>query len=79
MEKKKIKIYSTSTCPNCAMLKDFLKEHRIEYEEVDVARDRAALLEMREMTGQLGVPVVVINGTIIVGFDKEALVKELAL
>lgn len=52
------------------MVKNFLKEKGIEYEDKNVAIDAAARQEMVEKSGQLGVPVVDIKGTIIVGFDK---------
>jgi len=57
--------------------KDFLKENNIEFEAKDVAEDEAARAELMEKTGQLGVPVLDIDGTVIVGFDKEAISKAL--
>jgi glutaredoxin-like YruB-family protein len=68
---KKIKIYSTPTCPYCTALKEFLKSHNIEFEDVDVSQDENAAKEMIEKSGQMGVPVVEIDGEIVVGFDKE--------
>lgn len=76
---KNIKIYTTSTCPYCAMLKAFLKEKNISFKELDVGEDRDALKEMREKSGQMGVPVVDIEGKIIVGFDREAISRELGI
>jgi len=73
----KIKVYSTPTCPYCHMLKDFLKEKKIEFEDIDVAADQEAAKEMIKKSGQMGVPVTDINGKIIVGFDKGAIEKEL--
>lgn len=73
----KIKVYSTPTCPYCHILKDFLKEKKIEFEDIDVAADQDAAKEMIEKSGQMGVPVTDINGKIIVGFDKGAIEKEL--
>jgi glutaredoxin len=61
------------------MLKDFLQEKKIAFENVDVGGSREAALEMREKSGQMGVPVVDIDGTIIVGFDREKLIRELGL
>ena len=66
-----IKVYSTPTCPYCFALKNFLKEHNIEFEDVDVSSDREAAEEMIKKSGQMGVPVADINGEIVVGFDKE--------
>ena len=76
---KKVIVYSTKTCPYCRMLKDFLKENNIEFTDYDVGNDREKLEEMIKKTGQIGVPVIDIDGKIIVGFDKEAIKKELNL
>lgn len=67
----KVRIYSTPTCPYCITLKEFLKQHKIEFEDIDVASDSKAREEMIKKSGQMGVPVVEINGQIIVGFDRE--------
>ncbi|UCD86156.1 MAG: glutathione S-transferase N-terminal domain-containing protein [Deltaproteobacteria bacterium] len=74
---KAVKVYTTSTCPYCTMVKNFLKEKNITFEEADVGRDRTAAKEMVDKSGQMGVPVVDIEGKIIVGFDKEAISREL--
>ncbi len=74
---KKVIVYSTPTCPYCQMVKDFLKEKNIEFEEKDVAADSAAREELVEKSHQLGVPVVDVAGEIIVGFDREALARVL--
>ncbi len=66
-----IKVFSTPTCPYCVTLKEFFKEHNIEFEDIDVSQDEKARDEMVEKSGQMGVPVVDINGEIVVGFDKE--------
>lgn len=75
--KKTVKVYSTPTCPYCHMAKEFLKENKVEFEDINVAEDEKARNEMVEKSGQMGVPVIEINGKILVGFDKEALKKEL--
>lgn len=72
-------IYSTESCPWCHVTKDFLKDNNIEFEAKDVANDDAARAELVEKTGQLGVPVLDIDGTIIVGFDKAAISKALKI
>lgn len=74
-----VKVYSTPTCTYCQKTKAFLKENNVEYEEINVAEDEAAREEMIEKTGQMGVPVIMVGDTIIVGFDKEALKKALNL
>ncbi|MDD5638862.1 MAG: glutaredoxin family protein [Candidatus Pacebacteria bacterium] len=71
----KIKIYSTPYCPYCVTLKNFLKQHNIEFEDIDVSENESALQEMVEKSKQMGVPVIDINGEIIVGFDKERISK----
>lgn len=73
----KIKVYSTPTCPWCRMLKDYLIEKKVEFENIDVSSDRNAADEMVEKSGQLGVPQIEINGRMIVGFDRDAIEEEL--
>jgi glutaredoxin 3 len=75
----KVIVYSTEACPWCHKAKDFLKENNIEFEDKNVAEDEAAKNEMTEKSGQMGVPVIDIDGTIIVGFDQEAIKKALNL
>jgi len=75
----KIKIYSTPTCPYCVTLKEFLKEKNISFEDVNVAENREAREEMIHKSGQMGVPVVDIDGEIIVGFDKNKIVELLKI
>ncbi|MBU1135162.1 MAG: glutaredoxin family protein [Nanoarchaeota archaeon] len=73
----KVIVYSTKTCPYCDMLKDFLKEKGVEFEEIDVSQNQEKAREMVEKSGQMGVPVTEINGKIIVGFNKEAIEEAL--
>ncbi|RLE39019.1 NrdH-redoxin [Candidatus Woesearchaeota archaeon] len=75
----KVKIYTTPTCPYCEMAKDFLKQQNIEFEEIDVASNQEAAQEMINKSGHMGVPQIEINGKIILGFDKEAIKKELKI
>jgi len=74
-----VKVYSTPTCPYCHMAKQFLTENKIPFEDINVAEDRRAAIEMIKKSGQMSVPVLDIDGTIIVGFDKEAIKKALNL
>ncbi len=67
----KVKVYSTPTCPYCFALKKYLEEKGIEFEDIDVALNEQARKEMIEKSGQMGVPVVDIDGEIVVGFDRE--------
>mgnify|MGYP001559287409 FL=1 len=68
---KKVLVYSTPTCPYCIRAKQFLKDNSIVFEEMDVSINQAAASEMVSKSGQMGVPVLEIDGEIIVGFDKE--------
>lgn len=74
-----VKIYTTPTCPWCKKTKAFLKENKVAYKEIDVGSDEAAAKKMFEKSGQMGVPVVDIDGTIITGFDEAKLKKALKL
>jgi glutaredoxin-like YruB-family protein len=75
----KVKVYSTEICPYCVVLKEFLKEHNIEFEEVDVSKDEKARDEMIKKSGKMEVPVLEIEGEIVVGFDKNKIVKLLKI
>ena len=74
-----VTVYSTPTCPWCSKTKEFLKENNVQYQEINVAADHKAAQDMIEKSGQMGVPVTEIDGTIIVGFDKGALKRALKL
>lgn len=76
---KQVTIYSTPTCHFCQTAKAFFAEKGIEYTTHDVASDVARRDEMIKMTGQLGVPVIVIDGNISVGFDREKLANKLGV
>lgn len=70
---KNITVYTTPTCVYCKMTKEFFKEHNVSYEEKDVSVDAKARDAMIDKSNQMGVPVIDVDGTIIVGFDKERL------
>ncbi len=76
---KTVKIYSTATCPWCIRAKEFLKENAVEFINFDVGLDQAAADEMMKKTGQMGVPVIEIDGQVIVGFDKEKIKQALGI
>ncbi len=63
-------VYTTPTCPWCQATKEYLRAREIDFEEVDVSADPAAAQEMIEKSGQMGTPVVDIDGEVIVGFNK---------
>ncbi len=79
MTDKKVKVYSTPTCPYCVTLKRFLEQNDVEFEEIDISEDEEALEEMKEKSGQSGVPVVEIGEEVIVGFEKEKIKQLLDL
>ncbi|MFZ5989125.1 MAG: glutaredoxin domain-containing protein [Bacillota bacterium] len=66
-----IKVYSTPTCPYCSMAKKYLESKNMQYKDLDVSKDRDAANEMISKSGQRGVPVLDIDGNIVVGFDKD--------
>lgn len=72
---KKIIIYTTPSCVYCKMAKDFFNENNISYQEYDLYENPDKKDEMFEKSGQMGVPVIDINGEILVGFDKSRLNK----
>ena len=74
-----VKIYTTKTCPWCHKTKEFLKENKIKYKEIDVSSNQKTAKEMIEKSGQTSVPVLEINEQIIIGFDKTKIKKALKL
>jgi len=74
-----VKVYSTPTCPYCVRVKQFLKDNNISFQDFDVSKDEAMGEEMIQKSGQMGVPVLDIDGKMIVGFDKESIKKALGL
>jgi len=73
-----VKVYSTPTCPWCVKAKEFLKGRGIEFKDIDVSADQNAAKEMVDKSGQMGVPVIEIDGTVIVGFDKERIEERIS-
>lgn len=68
-----ITLYSTPTCPYCKLVKEFLVEQKLAFTELDVSMDNDAIQRMVKLSGQMGVPVVDVNGQVIVGWNKNAL------
>lgn len=64
-------VYSTSTCPWCHKAKEYLKSLKVPFKEVRVDQDPNGLKELMRLTNQMGVPVIVINGKPIIGFDRQ--------
>ena len=65
-----ITIYTTPSCVYCKVAKEYFKKESLEYKEVDVVLDEAAREDMIKKSGQMGVPVIEINGKIVIGFNK---------
>ena len=74
-----VKIYTTPTCAFCHAAKEFFREKNVEFKELDVASDEKARDEMIKKTGQLGVPVIEVNGKFIVGFHRSKLAELLGI
>jgi len=74
-----VTVYSTPTCPWCHAVKRYLRQRGVPFRDVDVSRDRREAERMVHKSGQTGVPVVEINGQIIVGFDRARIDRALGL
>ena len=74
-----IRVFSSPFCIYCSTLKQFLKEHNIEFEDIDVSQDQEAAKEMIEKSKQMAIPVMEIDGEIIVGFDKKRISELLGI
>lgn len=74
-----VTIYSTPSCVYCKMAKDYFTKNGVSYVEHNVASDLAARKEMKDKSNQLGVPVIDIDGKIIIGFDEATLAAELGI
>jgi glutaredoxin 3 len=70
-------IYTTPTCGYCNLAKSYFKKNNISYTEYDVSKDINKAREMITKSGQMGVPVIEINGKILVGFDENQIKKAL--
>jgi glutaredoxin-like YruB-family protein len=76
---KNVKVYGTATCPWCIRAKQFLKENNIDFQNIDVSGNQQAADEVVQKSGQMGVPVIDIEGEIIVGFDKDRIKQALGI
>ena len=74
-----VSIYTTNTCHFCKLAKEFFSQNGVKYKEINVEDDEKAQEEMIEKSGQMGVPVIDIDGKIIIGFDRGAIKKALDL
>jgi glutaredoxin len=76
---KNIIIYSTPTCHYCGLAKEYFKKHNLTYTEHNVASDLEQRKIMVDKSGQLGVPVIDVDGSVMVGFDEEELASKLGI
>lgn len=67
---KRVKVYSTSTCPWCTRVKEYLRSQNIRFTVIDVSKNQSAADAMVAKSGQRGVPQTEINGRMVIGFDK---------
>lgn len=74
---KKAILYTSPTCVFCPMIKKILDDEGVEYDEIDISEDNDALEEMKERSGQMGVPVTIIGEDVVVGFDKKKILEAL--
>lgn len=72
-----VTVYSTPTCSYCSKVKDYLKENHVPFNDYNVAQDMRRADEMVKKSGQMGVPVIDINGKIIVGFNQSEIERAL--
>ena len=78
MADKKVVIYSTPTCPYCKRAKEYLSRKGISYTDINVAQDKEKAKEMTQKSGQMSVPVIIIDDEIVAGFNQVLLDKLLA-
>ncbi len=76
---KSVKIYTTPSCVFCKMTKEFFEANQVPYQELNVAADAKAREEMISKSGQFGVPVTDVEGTLVIGFDKGRLTELLGI
>jgi glutaredoxin 3 len=76
---KQVSIYSTPSCTYCKSAKEFFTENNVQFQEYNVADDMVRRQEMIERSGQMGVPVIIIDQNIVVGYNKTKLTELLGL
>jgi glutaredoxin-like YruB-family protein len=79
MAEKIVKVYTTPTCPWCKKVKQLLSDNGIQYQEMNVAEDKAAREEMANTTHQLSIPTTLIDGEFVIGFNEKALKEKLGI
>ena len=79
LRQPRVLVFTTQTCPWCVRVKQYLRERKVQFKEIDVSRNASAARDLVRKTGQTGVPVVEIDGKPIVGFDRGRIDKLLGL
>ena len=79
MTDKQVKVYSTPTCPWCKRIKQFLDANGIKYQDLNVAQDKTARDEMINITHQMSVPTIAIDGEFVIGYNEAALKEKLGI
>jgi glutaredoxin-like YruB-family protein len=79
MAAKKIKLYTTPYCTYCKLAKNFLAKNKVTFTEIDISEDEDALKDMMRRSGQMSVPVIEVDGTMVVGFNETKLKKLLGV
>lgn len=79
MAAKKIKLYTTPYCTYCKLAKNFLAKNKVTFTEIDISEDEDALKDMMQRSGQMSVPVIEVDGTMVVGFNETKLKKLLGV
>ena len=74
-----VKMFTTPTCGYCRQAKDFFNDNNVSFSEVDVTKDQVALRDIADRSGQMGVPVIDVDGEIVIGFDRERLAQLLEI
>jgi len=74
-----VKVYTTPSCPYCYTLKEFLLEHNIQFEDIDISKDGKVRDEIIKKSEAIGAPILEIDGEIVVGFDRAKIVKLLKI
>jgi len=78
-EKKTVKVFTTPVCPYCYTLKEFLKAKGIKFQDIDISKDEKAREELIQKTGKMEVPILEIEGELVIGFDKTKIVNLLGI
>lgn len=79
MAEKQVKVFSTPTCPWCKKAKQFLEVNKIPYQDLNVAENKEARDEMINMTHQMAVPTIAIDGEFVIGYNEKALKEKLGI